>query len=222
MGSITVVNLTDGPIQSAIANAGNIHSGINGVLDHAYYHHNALSGTGYDVWEKWYVRGITEDFPHSDLSKIGWYTAAAVITLFGIAATVLSAGALAPVLLAYETAAGLAYAAGSTAAAIAAADTAFIAVVGVGAGLSLGVIVALGGVGITIGSPIYDYVVALKKCTVGPVGGQENRILSFTGTIPLNASQRKDAKGKPAIAATIPAGMTAETAPPPTFAGDLT
>jgi hypothetical protein len=71
MGSITIVNLTNSSIQSAIANAGSIYSGINGVLPNAYYHHNAVSGTGYDVLEKWYIPGIVDDFPRSDLSKIG-------------------------------------------------------------------------------------------------------------------------------------------------------
>jgi len=31
MGSITVVNLTNSPLQSAITNTGNIYSGVNGL-----------------------------------------------------------------------------------------------------------------------------------------------------------------------------------------------
>jgi hypothetical protein len=42
MGTITVVNLTNSSLQSAITNTGVIYSGVNGIPANSYYHHNAL------------------------------------------------------------------------------------------------------------------------------------------------------------------------------------
>lgn len=238
MGRITVVNLTDAPIQSAIANAGSIHSGINGILPHVYYHHNALSGTGYDVMEKWYLPGIVEEFPSSDLSKIGWYIGGALLTALGIVTTVLSAGALSPLWAAYGAAAATASvsaAAASTAAnaamaaaiAAAAADAAaasaalatFSAAV---AGTGLGVVIGAGGIAGLIAQPTIDALAAIKERRVGTVWGQSDRILKFTGKLPLEVGQGKDAEGKPTPVLQLSKGITAEKASPPTFAGDLT
>lgn len=228
MGRITVVNLTNSTIQSAIANTGNIHSGINGVLPNVYYHHNASSGTGYDVWEKWYIPGIVEDFPSSDLEKIGWYIAGAFITALGIVGTILSAGTLAPAWAAYvaaESAVASAVASGSAAAISAAATLAVesfnVAMLAAGA-TAIGGFVGVTGLGITAGTPIADYVKALQKRSEGTVWGQDDKILQFTGQIPLEVTQKNDANGKQTTEVTIPAGMTVETAPPPTFAGYLT
>src|SRR5579859_7175794 len=230
MGSITIVNLTDSSIQSAIANAGNIHSGINGVLPHAYYHHNALSGTGYDVWEKWYIPGIVDEFPSSDLSKIGWYIAGTFITAAGLFAAILSVGAATPLIAAAwgtfvgtvegATAAYTAGAALGTFVATVAADAAGAAAI---AAIGYGAIAGISGVGITIGAPVADYIASSKKRVVeGPVWGQDNRILSFTGKIPLEACQVKDCQGQTITLAKIPAGTTAKTALPPQYKEDLT
>src|SRR5258708_2242610 len=227
MGSITIVNLTDSSIiQSAIANAGNIHSGINGVLPHAYYHHNALNGTGSDVWEKWYIPGIVDDFPSSDLSKIGWYVGGAVLIAAGIAATALTAGALAPAwaAMAASNATLLTAAVGSSEAMAAslawnAAFGAFMQAAGLTA---IGGFVGITGIGMAVGSPIADYLASLEKQTVGTVWGQDNRILSFTGKIPVETCQVKDCEGQTITLAKIPAGMTAQTALPPHYDGDLT
>ena len=250
MGTITVVNLTNSPLQSAIANAGSIHSGINEILPNAYYHHNALSGTGYDVMEKWYLPGIVPEFPGHDFSRIGWSIGGALVTALGIAATVLSAGALTPLWAAYgaasATAATSAAAASAAAAAAlstpvalavealaiataaasvadaAAASAALIAFSAAATAAGAGVAAGAGGLALLIAPPTIDYLAALKERSVGTVWGQSNRILQFTGKLPLEVVQVKDAEGKLTPKLEIPKGMTAETAPPPTFAGDLT
>src|SRR5215467_2675274 len=97
MGRVTVVNLTDSSIQSAIVQAGTIHRGINGMLPHVYYHYDALE-LDHHIWVKWYIPGFTEDFPKSDLAKIGWYIGGAIVTALGLVAAVLSVGAATPVI----------------------------------------------------------------------------------------------------------------------------
>lgn len=99
MGTVTVVNLADAPIQSKISNAGNIYSGINGILPNTYYHHNAVSGTGYEVSVNWYVPGVTEDYPSSDLTRLGWYVAGGILAFLGLLATVVTFGVAGPLAL---------------------------------------------------------------------------------------------------------------------------
>ncbi len=221
--TITVVNFTDAPIQSAVTVASKIHSGINGILPNVYYHHNTLPGTYYDVWVKWYIQGIVPEFPESDFpTEIAWYIAGAVVTVLGIVATSLSAGLLAPALGAF-TASIAGIEAGSSAAVVAstvtAATSTFIAEVGaVGAGalgtVTLSTIAAITKVGMhDIGQAIFDYFKTLEQHTVSSVPGGQNKILCFTGKIPLEVSEEKDAEGKTTTTVNIPEDKTTGTQP---------
>lgn len=222
LGSITIVNLTDSSIQSAIANTGSIYSGINGLLPNAYYRHDALKGTGYDVWERWYVPGISEEFPQSDLSKIGWYVGAAAITLLGIIATAITAGALAPAAATGIFAADMLADLG-IAAAGAAINNAAISLLSAQISLGIGTVAGITGLGVTVGSPVVDYLASSKKSiTNGPVWGQDHKILTVTGQIPLTTCQVTDCEGHGLVLAKIPTGTTAKTALPPTFGKELT
>ena len=201
MGRITVVNLTDAPIKSAISIAGVTYSGINGILPNVYYEHNALKGSAYTVKVGWYVTGVTEDFPASDLSQIGWFVGGAVLTLAAIAATAVSAGALAAPAGALIAALGAATAVETTAGALAAAGAAvatFVEAAGIGSltGLGIGALSTLCTSFLTGGTVIYNAIRDLPVTTVDEyIWGGSYDTIGFSGQIPIKLASGPAAVG---------------------------
>ncbi len=91
---ITIVNLTDGIIATATSDAGIIWSGRNGHLPNSYYHHN--SSTACNIQARWFIRGVTTEFPRSDSARIGLIFSGVILTFLGVVGTIISAGTLGP------------------------------------------------------------------------------------------------------------------------------
>jgi hypothetical protein len=178
------------------------YSGVNGILPHSYYHHNAVGGTGYTVQIGWFIKNVTEEFPSNEGAKLGWILGGAFITLIGIIGTVLSVGALAPALTTLSAALAAAAAAGSEAAVGAAVGTFVGGLGGYGAafaalsGGAIATLIALAGTGYVVGTAISDTIRGWKKASYpDTVWGQSNSILEAEGEIPLKLTT--DSYNKP-------------------------